>query len=651
MEDKQMMNDNIMIGTAILSTFANKKQNDSIDLMLPFVKYALHEKYTIGEIVTTSEICNFIQNAFAFENLPIAIIDKAFIRLSKNNGCLTYNSKEYTFSKDVSDEHSKIKDKRTHAFMLVDAIVKKLTPYLNSKSFKSYTDEDSKRVLFNFLDKYGLSTIDNSLIDSQISKFENTNRIVGSFILEECESNSETFNKLIELIKGVFLSKAIYLQTNNENIFKARMKDIVIILDAPLMLSILGLKTEGENRVAQEFLQVLPSGVKLHYFQHNFKELDSIIRSYMHQRQLGGKYIHTLEFFDEKDSSIEDIELFSLQLDKKLRCHNITEYPKEIPIEEQYFIDEKGLAEELKEKIPSYKNNEKALEIDIDTISYINRLRRGASSRSIEKCKVIFITNNQNLVHVSNKFLGFTHDIGCSMSEIDFTILMWLKNSKKNSSVPKDILVANAMAATEEVTENFMEGVFACIKRYQLDGGFDEESAGLILENIYCRRELVEICNGDPSEITIEKIKFVQEKYEDKIREKAGIDNKKLKTELDNEKQARLKAEQDKKDFMSNLRNKAKKKATQKSQIVKWSILIILSGILLGFGVLGTISCIEQGLIGKVSVLGIIGIAVSIFGLLDFVIGKSRLIIKLSKLIEIKVYEKTYDRKIKEYYE
>ena len=56
MENKQMMNDNIMIGTAILSTFANKKQNDSIDLMLPFVKYALHEKYTIGEIVTTSEI-------------------------------------------------------------------------------------------------------------------------------------------------------------------------------------------------------------------------------------------------------------------------------------------------------------------------------------------------------------------------------------------------------------------------------------------------------------------------------------------------------------------------------------------------------------------------------------------------------------------
>ena len=112
MEYKQMMNENIMIGTAILSTYADKKKNDSIDLMLPFVKYALHEKFTIGEVVTSSAVCDFIQSAFAFENLPLAIIDKAFIRLSKNMGCLTYNNKEYTFSKDVSAEHSKIKGKR-----------------------------------------------------------------------------------------------------------------------------------------------------------------------------------------------------------------------------------------------------------------------------------------------------------------------------------------------------------------------------------------------------------------------------------------------------------------------------------------------------------------------------------------------------------
>ena len=651
MEIKQMMNENIMIGTAILSTFADRKQSDSIDLMLPFVKYALHEKYAIGGTVAPTAICDYIQSSFAFDNLPIAIIDKAFKRLSKNNGCLTYNNNEYTFSKDVSDEHSKIKTKRDHAFMLVDTILKKLTPYLNSKGFKTYSDEDAKRVLFNFLDKYGLSTIDNSLIETNITKSENTSRLVGSFILQEYEANSETFNKLIELVKGVFLSKAIYLQTNNENIFNARMKDTIIILDAPLLLNILGLKTEGENRAAKEFLQVLPSEVKLHYFQHNFQELESIIRSYMHQRQQGGKYIHTLEYFDEKSCSIDDVEYFYLQLDKKLRSYNITEYPKDIPIEEKHFIDEKGLSDELKEKIPSYKLNEKALEIDVTTISNINRLRRGATSHSIEKCKAIFITNNYNLVQVSNKFLGAQQGIGCAMSEIDFTILMWLKNSKKNSSVPKDILVANAIAATEEVTENFMEGVLSCIKRYKQDDKFDEESAGLILENIYCRRELVEVCNGDPKEITIEKIKFVQEKYEDRIRTEAGFKNKQLKTDLESERQSRIKAEQDRKELMNSLKAKANNKAIKWAKPFRWGLLILLSSLFVGAGVIGAVACIKQGLIGEVSTFGIISIVVSLLGLFDFLIGKSRFILKLSKLIELKVYNYVYDKKIKEYYE
>ncbi len=340
MEFKLMMNENVMIGTAILSTFADKKQSDSIDLMIPFVKYALQEKYAVGDIISPCSICDYIQQTFAFNDLPIAIIEKAIKRLSKNNGCLTYTNKEYTFSKDVMDDHSKIKDKRSHAFMLIDSIIKKLTPYINSKSFKKFTEEDSKKALFIFLDKYGLSTINNSLEDqTQLFKGENTNRIIGSFILEEYKEDSEVFKSLIELVKGVFISKALYLQTNNDCQFNARMKNTVIILDAPLLLRVLGLKTAGENRTAKEFLQVLPPEIKLCYFDHNFKELDSIIRSYKYQRISGGKYTHTLEYFDEKASSIEDIDLFLLQLEKKLRSLNITEYSKDIPLNVESFID------------------------------------------------------------------------------------------------------------------------------------------------------------------------------------------------------------------------------------------------------------------------------------------------------------------------
>lgn len=649
MDIKLTLNENLMIGTAILATFSKTKKSDNIDLMLPFVKFALQENYEIGDIIDTNMLCDYIQKTFAFSDLPTAIVDKAVNRLSKNNGYLTYNNKEYTFSKDVSIDHAKIKEKRNNAFMLIDSILQELTPYLNSKKFKQFTDNDSKKALFAFLDKYGLFTIDHSIYSYTISKSEHINKIIGTFILEEYEKQSEVFNKLTELVKGLFLSKALYLQTNNENLFKERMKNTIIILDAPVLLSILGLKTEGENRAATEFLKLIPATVKLHYFHHNFEELESIIRSYKYKRLYGGNYTHTLEYFDERSSNVEDIEDFYIQLDKKLRNYNITEYSENIPINIETSIDIVGLEEELKEKIPSYKMKQNALENDIKTIEYINRLRNGNSSKSIEKCKAIFITNNNNLVKVTNNFLNTNTNIGHAISQIDFTILMWLKNNKKNTSVPKDILVANAMAATEEVTEHFMNGVLSKIEDYKKDGAFDEENAGLILENIYCRRELADLCHDDFNEFTPDKLQIIQNKYEEHVIQKIGLDNKELKAQLDKEKDARKKTEQETQIFKENLRKKANNKALKISKIAKYIVLSLFSIVFLFLLIFGITSCIIQGLNNSISIWGIIAIIFSVFGIIDALISKSRLVIKLSKYIENKIYNFVYYKKIREY--
>ena len=102
------------------------------------------------------------------------------------------------------------------------------------------------------------------------------------------------------------------------------------------------------------------------------------------------------------------------------------------------------------------------------------------------------------------------------------------------------------------------------IKRVeQEDGSFDEETAGLILENIYIRRELVDLCNGDPSELSPEKLQILQTKYEDMIIKKVGFDNKELQVKLESERREKLKIEQEKKLLLSGLRDKAIKKARE----------------------------------------------------------------------------------------
>ena len=640
------MNENVMIGTAILSMYYDKKQKDIIDLMLPFIKYTLHEKFNLGDKVGPEEVHLYLQENFNFQELPLAIVTKSLDRLSKKGGCLAYNNQEYHFNADVSNEHSNIKRKRQQAMGLIDSIINKLTPYVNNRAFKKYSEDDIKQALFGFLDKYGLSAYEQKFADVPATKNEYLNRIIGLFILDERDAQSAIFDNLVDLIKGIFISKAIYLQSNNNYLFKAKMKDVIMILDAPLLLRILGLKTEGENRTAKEFLQSVPPQVKIRYFQQNFNELESIIRSYKHRRVSGGGYNHTLEYFDEKNYSMEDIELFYIQLEKKLRSFNITEFTDDIPLSPEYIIDEKGLSEYLKEKIPSYNSNEKALETDIATIANICRLRKGKRPSTIENCIAIFITNNYNLTSCVNNFLKEYHSVGCVMTETDFTVLMWLKNGAKNN-VPKDILVANALAATEEITETFMSGVLAKIQIFRQEDTFDEENAGLILENIYCRRELAEKCNGNPEMLTFDDFQSVQTKYEQKIIQQAGYDNVKLSSELELLKSKQIEAEKSRTELVDKIIDEAKRKASKNSKCAKISIAAVIIGLFAACGIIGIVKCIFDAFNKEVNILAIIGIAFAILGIVDLIIGKMRFVLKFSTFVAEKVYFKTYDKHTK----
>lgn len=642
-----VVNENLMIGTAVLATYSDKKHKDSIDIMLPFVKYTLHEKYSLNSKIFAVEICDYIQEKFYFQNLPIAIINKSLNRLSKNGGCLSYNNGEYFFIKEVEEEHSRIKTKRLQATELIESIVSKLTPYVNSRvTFRRYTEEEVKKSLFNFLDKYGLTTFENRLKETSMAKTEQLNRIIGGFILDEYEHQSSVFNKLIELIKGVFLSKAIYLQTNNDNLFKSRMKDTVLILDAPLMLRMLGLKTEGENRTAKEFAQVIPSQVRLQYFQQNFEELERIIRSYKYQKISGGRInAHTIEYFDEKEYSVVEIEHYYIQLEKKLRSLGIYKFDKEISTETNYKINEDELSVFLKEKIPSYVQNERALETDVTTIANIFKIRKGQKASSIENCKVIFITNNANLVNCVNNFFSDNDTIGCAMTEIDFTILMWLKNGGKNNDVPKDMLVANAMAATEEITENFMTVVLSKIRHYQEEGTFDEENVGLILEDIYCRREIVDRCNGDPDNFSLDMYKSVKEKYENSIINKANINNVQLKNDLEEMKRKNTQAEKERSEIIDRIIKEAKDKANTNKKIGKVLLIGIFLAVVIFLLISGGWATIKTAIDGSINFYGIIALLFALAGVVSLILEKAGKGLKLIEKLTQCIYDKTYEKK------
>ena len=222
---------------------------------------------------------------------------------------------------------------------------------------------------------------------------------------------------------------------------------------------------------------------------------------------------------------------------------------------------------------------------------------------------------------------------------MDLSVIFWLKNSKSSNNIPKDLLVANALAATEEVTDIFMEGVIRKIQRFEEEGSFDEENAGLILENIFCRRELMNDCDGDSENLTVEKLKSVQEKYEETIINAAGINNKALQKELAIARDEISKAEKEKSTIVENLKNKSRDKAKKISAFAYYTVKFGIFLIFVGLFAFGIVACILDGIEGDISIWGVVSLFFAILGIVDFWLEKYNLIKRIASLIKHRIYD------------
>ena len=68
--------------------------------------------------------------------------------------------------------------------------------------------------------------------------------LVGQFILKESEKNSAVFGYMLEMVRGSFVSSAIYLQPNNYSMKSSRFKETTCYLDTRIILNLLELNSE-----------------------------------------------------------------------------------------------------------------------------------------------------------------------------------------------------------------------------------------------------------------------------------------------------------------------------------------------------------------------------------------------------------------------
>ena len=145
-----------------------------------------------------------------------------------------------------------------------------------------------------------------------------------------------------------------------------------------------------------------------------------------------------------------------------------------------------------------------ALDIDLDALTAIHRLRKGRAAKTLAKSKAVFVTRNVNLVRVSSRFfeqrqLGPT--VPNCVYDAAFTTMVWLNKPLAAPNLPRDRIIADAYAAMNpsyRLWREFLEEV----ERLQATANISEEDAHILRLAEESKQALMDETLGDDDAYT-----------------------------------------------------------------------------------------------------------------------------------------------------
>ena len=584
-----MKSEKVLINSAMLTAIWEETQKDNIELLKPFVIFLINETSKKGEEINCSKICELMGNKFSFIDFPQAVLIKVLNRL-KN--IVKRDYKKYYLIKNISKESDEFLQKEHIVKNESELVINALRNYLkeNVESCKNISYKDTQDVLLSFLEKNGFITIKNTGQLEEIGniKKDNTNYYIAKFITCEYEKNSQLFHCIYKMASGFMLANAIYMQVENDN--KESLKKLDCYLDTPLILNVLGYKTEEQNNVAKKLIELLKEKkANIKCFRHNFEEVETIISSY--KENLGKLRVKTLEGLDALKYTKKDVEtiiLSNLEVIFRRKGIDIVDTPDFS--NHSYVIGEEELKEFLEQQ---YSDKEekvtRVIQTDVDSISAIARLRKGQKYKKIEDCKAIFITTNYFLVQATNSFFNKKEyeEIGYLINDIELTTILWLKSFKENPELPKLKLIENARIALDppiNLMNKFIENTYKFKEQGLLN---DTDIIENIQTNTYFKSELMEKSEGKEENVTQELVRSIIFGETDKLKE----EKLELETQLNIEREKNKLVEKQKQDkdniitkLTENIIQSSKKYAKQRAKKIGIIIKIIIYMILIGIG-------------------------------------------------------------------
>ena len=490
--------------------------------------YATATLTSPGEKIDLQKVQNYVQQNYAYTNMPESIIKKVFAR--NPYSAIERKNHNYYLVSPIDSQISHMDSRRKDCEQYLRILGEKLSVYLNVHCKKSgnFTDSRTLDCLHTFFSRYGLQIGTDDLASVSISpKDYETDYYIARFIFECKDANNEEYSYLNDLIKGYFLRLALYIQPENGNIKSANYSNTTFFYDTPFLIDLLGYSgSEKEYNAVLLHNMLRQQNGKFCYFPHIKQELIDILYAYKHSlspestsnsyRTLDGLNAHGYNSSDVD----REIKLLPSMLESRFGIveHDIPLYDtkEDGSVDEKKVLDETNIKQFIRDNTRHY--TEANLENDVKSALAIHRLRGNYVSNDIETCRFIFLTTNYDFTRAFNIYYKENirkRTVQLIISDSTLSAITWTKCGEINN-LPESELLKNAYCALQPIPE-MMKKVDEVLQKLKLSGQLTPEQIVALRADRVFRNEIWLSSFGEVDSITEISVQEAQKKYEEQL--------------------------------------------------------------------------------------------------------------------------------------
>lgn len=466
-----------IFGLAYLQYMHEVLHKDIVDCYVPlFCKCILQDGCTT---IDSQKMKSLMSTQYGITNLTFGAIETILNRMAGTNySVLSKNNGQFFVTENKLAEYEVKLNKNDRIKEEFNTLVNSISEYSNQFA-KKYLKDEVEEGLFHFLDLHGIDLLngEGSEVYNRILQYQDKrlSYIISRYVVDNDKEGGNAIDILNRLAKGNAITQLISLKGLSK--YSGRLDNVTVYIDTPFFYNLLGANNNANRESSEELMSILErNGAHFAIFNHNLNEVfncfeDAITRLRTNTYDLH-KSSRLLKMAVAENFSALQLETMRSNIDSIKSKWNIGVQEPPESKKEYTEIDASLLTDIISEAYTNKRTRQifghemSMIANDVDSISFIHRIRGNELAQNLKGCKAILLTTNHVIAAASNdnRISILHHPIPACVTDVFLSTIIWTNNPNENDSLNRKLLLCecyNNIQLNDDIMARFFDDIKA----------------------------------------------------------------------------------------------------------------------------------------------------------------------------------------------